>query len=284
MTNQAQNGQNLNTEVECPSLTNNSCVLPTPTPTSTPTPIPTSPSLTPTSTPSQTPAPTTNPTATPTKIPDPGLTVDPLPSTLKIGQNYTINFKISDAVVGHDYTVKAFGGANNYGIQTQSGSDWLNNNSAWTSFIKYAAVASSINTSLVIRVNPDQSLGQANVAFKLKDLTNNNDYAQTAIQSVQIIAADPTSGPTATPTLKPTATITPFPTDELLPTDSSMAAESASSDTASVQGVSDINNTNSTPSSAPLKKSSFGKVFPFILIGLGGLLLCLPLIIAKIKK
>ncbi|MCL4384506.1 lamin tail domain-containing protein [Patescibacteria group bacterium] len=226
-------------------------IFPTPTITSLPTATPTvAPSVTPqlttipTSAANNTPTPTI-PLPSNTPFPDPSLTVDPLPLTLKIGQNYTVNFHLNNAIVGRNYVIKGFGGTNNNGIENQNGTTWLYSNTDLDSYKQFNAASSSFSSSITITVNPSQIPQSINIAFKPIDMSDGQkSYAQTSMQTVTVIAADPTAAPTSAATAIP------------------------------------------TPTAAPrlVKRTSAVSILPFIFIFVGGILLCVPFVIAKIKK
>ncbi len=238
------------------------------------------PTLTPIPTP--TPSPTTQPSATTT--PAPSITINSLNSTLKLGQSYTLNLTINNPISGHNYLLKAFGGTvSSYGIQTKSGDDWLDfTGDNWDKFPSVTAL-STLNTSIIIRAKTSESLGSAQVNVKVKDTSTNSEY-QASAQNVTFIAPDPTSVP-ATPT--PIVASTPTDDPNITPTDvpsPTFEPSTPTGDNGLVQGVSATDQITPvlTPS-APKSKSSFAGALPFLLIGFGGLLLCVPLVITKLK-
>ena len=259
--------------VACQQPNNNNCPIIISTP---------APSATPSVAPSNTPTPV--PTAT--GIPGPSLSVANIPSSIKIGQSVTINFTLTNAISGHNYAIKPFGGASNYGFQTQNGSSWLNYNSSWSSFFAFQASSSTLTGSLTFQADSSQTVGAVNIAFKAYDLTLSQDASTTSAQSITINSADPTVTPsaTSTPTPTPSSKITPSPTptDKPIPSDIPII-EPTSPD--NVRGVStQVANLITAPQASPSSPKSIIPILPFIFIGIGALLLVIPLILAKIKK
>lgn len=259
---------NLNSEIECPQLSNSGC-------------------LTPTSVPSPSPNPSTIPTPSPTTIPNssPSVSISISNSSLKINQSYEININLSNLSVGHSYAYKAFGGKNdNYGISTQKGSTWLNYNSAWSDFPIISATSSTQdNLKLTIRVDDDEPTGSGQLKVKVKDQTDGNDFESPAV-NITILQADPTatstpkitSSPsiTQTPTPQPTAVLEPLPTDGLF-----LEPIQPSGLVAGLSTSADI-----IISPTPTAKKNLGNdIIPIALVTVGGLFLTAPLIISKIK-
>ena len=124
----------------------------------------------------------------------------------------------------------------------------------------------------------------------MKDLTTDNESNESNAKTVTILAADPSPTPTkaltATPVQSPTPTslLDPEPTEDpaLVDLGSPLNPSPASAEDGTVQGLS----TEVTPSPNPtlIKKTNSIGFLPFIFIGLGGVLLCVPFVIAKIKK
>lgn len=245
--------------------------LPTASPTPTITPLPTA---------INTPIPSATPTPT---ITGPSISVSTVPSSIKIGENVSVNFTINNSINGHNYAVKVIGGSNNNGFQTQKDGDWLNLNSAWADFPKHSSSNGSINSSLTFRVNPNQSTGTVNIAFKAYNIDNSKDF-QTSAQEITINSADPSSTPAASATITnspspkttPTTKLSPTPTDEPLPSEEPVIEPT--SPYTQVQGIS----ISITPTPTP--KKSNPSVLPFIFIGFGAILLITPFVLAKIKK
>ncbi len=261
--------------VECiyinPTATSTANMCPIPTAT----PAPPTPTLTPT--------PTTQPSAT--SVPLAHISINLSASTFKISQNYSYTFSITSAVNGDNYAVKAYGGVNdNYGFENQEGSNWENYTSDWSSYTTYNTQNNTINNSGVFRVKSDEPTGSASLHFKCRDITTGNDCSNTSDYTVNIQAPNPT--PTPTPIIN---TPIPTPTDDpnITPTDvpsPTFEPSVTTGDNGLVQGVSATDQITPvlTPT-ASKSKSSLAGALPFILIGFGGLLLCVPLIITKLK-
>ncbi len=233
--------------------------------------------------PTLTPTPTTQPSAT--SVPLAHISINLSASTFKISQNYSYTFSITSAVNGDNYAVKAYGGVNdNYGFENQEGSNWENYTSDWSSYTTYNTQNNTINNSGVFRVKSDEPTGSASLHFKCRDITTGNDCSNTSDYTVNIQAPNPT--PTPTPIIN---TPIPTPTDDpnITPTDvpsPTFEPSVTTGDNGLVQGVSATDQITPvlTPT-ASKSKSSLAGALPFILIGFGGLLLCVPLIITKLK-
>lgn len=253
----------------------------------------------------------------PTKVfAAPVVTINNISDNNIIGENFSVDFAISNADVGSSFYYKIFGGIGDTtsSIQNFYNDDYLNYTSSWSDFpiITISTSSASLVTAYG-RVNNDQS-GLYNVRVRIaKVLSTGSKYdsesktidcllptptptdAPTPIPTnTPLPTSTPTAIPTSIPTTKPTSTPTPIttitstPSKNLTPTPTLTLTTEPSiitEPTEEVLGTTDIPTPEPTEENkkSEEKTASVVSFIPTILIILGALLLFTPLILSKIK-
>jgi hypothetical protein len=275
----------------------------------TPTTVPTTaPTVVPTTPPTQ--PPTTAPTITLTPtLPPMNLQIVNVPSAMSQGVEFNFTFSAQNLASGKEYYFKAYGGTvDNYGFETKNNSNWYEYNSASTNFPKFTPSSNTINQTLTVRAKTGKPLGSALLRLAIKEVVSGDWIPASNEKSINITAAPtPTLTPTQTPT--PTATKTPTPTPTRSPTstplpslvlptaiptldDSSLSITVMPTIDLNVYGgetsppetiLGDIVISSPTPA-ARFRLGSLSSAMPYLIIGVGSILLLGPLMLSKFLK
>ena len=227
----------------------------------------------------------------------PQITLNSVPANTVIGDTFAVNFSITDTNIGTTYHYFIDGDSTVDELPSCSSSfdncPNIISSEATVSAIAYAKYTTSSVEAKVRLIESDKhSSSFYSLAFTIPGLTPTPTPTSTPTFTPTLT---PTHTPTPTPsfTPTPTATKTPTPTQtstptqtptptEYIPTPEPLALEDAFTTptpvpTGNIAGINDVVFT-STPT--PAKNIN---ILPFIFIGIGGLLLLIPLIITKIK-
>ncbi|MFA6602995.1 MAG: lamin tail domain-containing protein [Candidatus Shapirobacteria bacterium] len=283
------------------SRSDSNCQAPTTVPTIAPTTAPTTP-------PTQ--VPTTVPTvaSTPT-LPPLNFQISSVPSTVAQNEEFSLTFSAQNLTTGKEYYFKAYGGTvDNYGFETKNNSSWYEYNSTAANFPKFSPNTNTINQTLTVRAKTGKPLGSALIRLAIKEVVSGDWIPASNEKSINITAAPtPTLTPTQTPSPTPTKTPTPTPTRSptstplpslVLPT--AIPTLDESDMTITVMPTIDLNvygGATSPPEtilgdiviSSPTPVSRFRLVsvssaMPYLIIGVGSILLLGPLMLSKYLK
>jgi len=238
------------------------------------------------------------------------VTVNSVPSSITIGESFPVSFTINTNSTSPSFHYKVVGtGVTLFTLPTTDCSSSYDScpeinigESGTATGTAYAKITVFTGPTINIAVRVAESTGHASTI---------SEYQQIANYVVPSSAPSPTSlptyipsntpapsntptpsltpTPTKTPTSTPKPSNTPYPTvspapletpiNEPLPTDN-LSLEPTSTDTLGIQDL-----IKPTPAKSPKTKFNFPtQILPVLFIGLGGVLLLSPLIIAKLKK
>lgn len=168
----------------------------------------------------------------------PIIKIDSFPSTAISGQEFDINFSVSELSVDTNYYAKSLGGIDFNEVDTWN-SNWLQQNAAWTNMPTFLSNAEG-SASGVLKSRFALTTSEGNKDYKIRirktDGTTNYDSDVVTIlistpspsptptptnPPTQAPTQAPTASPTKSPTSVPTKTVTSKPTSKPTPTEKS---------------------------------------------------------------
>lgn len=233
--------------------------------------------------------------------PTPVVVINNISDNSVVGDNFSVDFSLSNAQIGSSFYYKIFGGIgeSTSSVQTFYNSNYLSYTSSWTDFP--VLVVGDTNPILVnanSRIN--NSAGVYNIRIRVAKVSNTSSKYDSEPKSIDIIAptSTPTPNPTSTPipTIKstPTPTKTPIPTTIHTPTKIPPISMSKLSPTSEITptpepsitpepeilGAQTTSSEINIPEVSKPKNNKVGIIFIII----GGLLLLSPLLVTKLQQ
>lgn len=214
----------------------------------------------------------------------PNISILSFPSSIAAGQEFDINFSVTDAIPTSEYYAKGLGGENFTEVDTKNGDSWYQQNAAWAS-MPIVMANSEATISGIFKVRFDSASIAASKQFKIRiRKTDNETNYDSSVVSIDVSAAPtptptPTQSPTPSPSLTPSPSKTPTPTPiptktptprpTPTPTPEVLGEETVLPTPATLVTDLQIQFSTASPISSP-KDSDDQRKFPFIAIGFVG--------------
>lgn len=212
----------------------------------------------------------------------PNISILSFPSSIAAGQEFDVNFSVTDAIPTSEYYAKGLGGENFTEVDTKNGDSWYQQNAAWAS-MPIVMANSEATISGIFKVRFDSASIAASKQFKIRiRKTDNETNYDSSVVSIDVSAAStptptPTQSPTPSPSLTPSPSKTPTPTPVPTKTPTPKSTPTSTPEVLGEEAVNDLQVGFSTASPTPNSKDENSRdKFPtiaVIFIGAGLLLI-----------